>query len=45
MSMKLLKHAMKVLDIEIEGRIRKIVKIDNMLFGFMAEENDRCYFS
>ena len=35
---------MKVLEIVIEGRIRKIVKIDNMLFGFMAEENDRCYF-
>ena len=33
---KLLEHAMKVLERVIEGRLRKIVKIDNMQFGFMA---------
>ena len=33
---KLLEHAMKVLESMIEGRVRKIVKIDNMQFGFMA---------
>ena len=33
---KLLKHAMKVLERVIEGRVRKIVKIDDMQFGFMA---------
>ena len=33
---KLLEHAMKVLERVIEGRVRKIVKIDNMQFGFMA---------
>ena len=34
--MKLLKHAMKVLERVIEGRLRKIVKIDSMQFGFMS---------
>ena len=34
--MKLLEHAMKVPEREIEGRVRKIVKIDSMQFGFMA---------
>ena len=29
-------HAMKVLERMIEGRVRKIVKIDNVQFGFMA---------
>jgi hypothetical protein len=33
---KLLDHVMKVLERVIEGRVRKIVKIDNMQFGFMA---------
>ena len=33
---ELLGHAMKVLERVIEGRVRKIVKIDNMQFGFMA---------
>ena len=35
-SIKLLEHAMKVLERVIVGRVRKIVKIDNMQFGFMA---------
>ena len=34
--MKLLEHAMMVLERVIEGRLRKIVKIDSMQFGFMA---------
>ena len=33
---KLLEHAMKVLERVIEGRVRKTVKIDSMQFGFMA---------
>ena len=33
---KLLEHAMKVLERVIEGRVRKIVKIDNMQFGYLA---------
>ena len=33
---KLLEHAMKVLERVIDGRVRKIVKIDIMQFGFMA---------
>ena len=33
---KLLEHAMKVLERVIEGRVRKILKIDSMQFGFMA---------
>jgi hypothetical protein len=33
---KLLEYAMKVLERVIEGRVRKIVKIDSMQFGFMA---------
>ena len=33
---KLLEHAMKVLERVIETRVRKIVKIDSMQFGFMA---------
>ena len=33
---KLLEHAMKILERVIEWRVRKIVKIDNMQFGFMA---------
>ena len=33
---KLFEHAMKVLEIVIEGRVRKIVKIDSMQFGFLA---------
>ena len=33
---KLLEHAMKVLERVIEGRLRKILKIDSMHFGFMS---------
>ena len=33
---KLLEHAMKVLERVIKERVRKIVKIDSMQFGFMA---------
>ena len=36
MVIKLLEHAMKVLERLIEGRVRKIVKIDSKQFGFMA---------
>ena len=36
---KLLEHAMKVLERVIERRVRKIVKIDDMQFGFMADRN------
>ena len=34
--MKLVEHAMKVLEKVIERRVRNIVKIDSMQFGFMA---------
>ena len=40
----LLEHAMKVLETVIEGGMRKIVKINNMQFGFMAEDQGECYF-
>ena len=33
---KLLEHAMKVLERVTERRLRKIVRIDSMQFGFMA---------
>ena len=33
---KLLEHAVKVLERVIEGRVSEIVKIDSMQFGFMA---------
>ena len=33
---KLLEHAMKVFERVMEARIRKIVKIDNMQFGFQS---------
>ena len=33
---KLIEHAMKVLERVIERRVRNIVKIDSMQFGFMA---------
>jgi hypothetical protein len=33
---KLLEHAMKILERVIESRVREIVKIDDMQFGFMA---------
>ena len=33
---KLLEHAMKVLERVIKGRVRKIIKVDSMQFGFMA---------
>ena len=36
---KLLEHGMKVLERVIEGRLRKIVKIDSMQFGFMSGRN------
>ena len=32
---KLLEHVMKIMERVIEGRVRKIVKIDEMQFGFM----------
>ena len=32
---KLLEHAMKALERVIEGRVRKIIKIDDMQFGFL----------
>ena len=34
---RLLEHALKVLERVIEARVRKIVKIDDMQFGFMPE--------
>ena len=33
---KLLEHAMKVFERVMEARIKKIVKIDDMQFGFQA---------
>ena len=33
---KLIEHVMKILERVIEGRVRKVVKIDDMQFGFMA---------
>ena len=36
---KLLEHAMKVMERVIEGRVRKIVKIDNLQFGFLARKS------
>ena len=36
MGVKPLKHAMKVLERVIEGRVRQIVRIDSLQFGFMA---------
>ena len=33
---KLVEHAMKVLERVVERRVRNIVKIDSMQFGFMA---------
>ena len=33
---KLMEHAVKMFEGVVEGRVRKIVKIDNMQFGFMA---------
>ena len=42
---KLVEHAMKVLERVIERRVRNIVKIDNMQFGFMAgKSTTRCNF-
>ena len=35
-SIKLLEHAMKVLERVIEARVRKSVKTDSKQFGFMA---------
>ena len=35
----LLEHAMKVLERVIEGRVRKIVIIDSMQFGFVARRS------
>ena len=29
-------HVMKILERVVEGRVKKIVKIDDMQFGFMA---------
>ena len=33
---KLLEHVMKILERVIEGRVKEIVKIDDMQFGFMT---------
>ena len=44
-SIKLLEHAMKVLERVIEGRVRKIVKIDSMQFGFMVGRGRQMMFS
>ena len=33
---ELLEHVMKILERVIEGRVKQIVKIDDMQFGFMA---------
>ena len=33
---KLLEHVMKILERVIDGRVRRIVKVDDMQFGFMA---------
>src|SRR5664279_2379204 len=35
---KLLKHVMKILERVIDGRDRRIVKVDDMQFGFMADK-------
>ena len=32
----LLEHVMKILERVVEARVRKVVKIDDMQFGFMA---------
>ena len=34
--LKLVEHAMKILERVIESRVRNVVKIDTMQFGFMA---------
>ena len=42
---KLVEHAMKILERVIERRVRNVVKIDSMQFGFMArEKHNRCNF-
>jgi hypothetical protein len=33
---KLLEHVMKILERVIDSRVRRIVKVDDMQFGFMA---------
>ena len=33
---RLLEHVMKILERVVEARVRKVVKIDDMQFGFMA---------
>ena len=42
---KLLEHAIRVLERVIEGRLRKIVKIDSMQFGFMSGGARQMLFS
>ena len=32
---KLLEHAMKIIERELKKRIRELVKVDDMQFGFM----------
>ena len=42
---KLVEHAMKILERVIERRVRNVVKIDSMQFGFMAgKKHNRCNF-
>jgi len=36
MGQKMLEHVMKILERVVEARVRRIVKINNMQFGFMA---------
>ena len=35
---KLLKHAMKIVERVLEKRIRELVTVDDMQFGFMPEK-------
>ena len=41
---KLLEHVMKILKRVIEGKVKKIVKIDDMQFGFMAGKGTDAIF-
>ena len=42
---KLVEHAMKILERVIERRVRNAVKIDSMQFGFMAGKAQQMQFS
>ena len=41
-AVKILEHGMKVVERVFEKRIRRIVSVDEMQFGFMPESNNRC---